>query len=400
MSEIGSHSLLVDLQIFFGLLGFSLSLVATLMAVSRLRSGAVGKERNLWLAISIATVLLVAINLWIALAASRYPASPVALFASGAMGIIILTLLVGIRLAVLIIDEALRREADLSEARQALSDHESGLQKLVAQRTQSLRKEISERREIQKKLHDWNRQRERELAMAGRVQQALLPDIQSPDFCSTQLVYQPYAEVSGDTYMFACDDNQLSLVLADAMGHGVPAALVTQVIQTQFLRMGVETPGDAMFSQLNDSLVRGAQVTYATASHLRVCRDGQAFFTSAGAPSLFIWRAATQAVEVVDGSGFPLGMFDDASSEYRVHALQLAPGDKLLLYTDGLSELKTSAGAHIGEEGLLAWFRQTAHASAAEIQQQVRNVLIGRDSIYQRNDDATLAVLEYAGKRP
>lgn len=397
MSDISSHSLLVDLQIFFGLVGFSLSLVATLMAAARLRRGASGWERSLWRAILLATILLVAANLWIALAAAGHPASPVALIASGALGVVILTLLVGIRLAVLIIDEALRREDDLAEARQALSDHESGLQKLVAQRTQSLRKEISERREIQKKLQDWNRQRERELAMAGRVQKALLPDIRSPAYCAMQLVYQPYAEVSGDTYMFAASDEELSLVLADAMGHGVPAALVTQVIQTQFLRMGVETDGDTMFAQFNDALIRGAQVTYATASHLRVCRDGRTFFTSAGGPSLFVWRARSETVEVIDGSGFPLGMFEDASGEYRVHALQLFSGDKLMLYTDGLSELKAISGAHIGEDGLRAWFDQTADASVEVIRDHVRNDLIGRDSVYQLNDDATLAVLQYTG---
>ncbi len=394
---MGSRPLLVDLQVVLAIAGFSLSFVASLLALIRLRRGAKGHVRTLWWIIFYAAGALAATSAIVAFIAGRFPATPVSLLVGGAMSFVILGLLVAVRLAALIIDEGYERQDELMELRRALHDHQSSLQTLVAQRTQSLRKEIAERRSVQKKLHLWNQQQERELAMAGRVQKALLPKIRSTGFCALEMVYRPFAEVSGDTYMYASNEAEFSLVLADAMGHGVPAALVTQVVQTEFSRLAVSTGGRELFARINESLFRGAQVTFATASHLHVSNNGRAFFTSAGAPSIMLWRSQDGTIERMDGAGFALGMFDDVGDEYRVQELRLAVGDKLLMYTDGLSELKDSLGLHMGEDGLQAWFRVNAQASLVEIRERLLQELIGSDSIYHLSDDITAVLLEFRG---
>jgi len=187
------------------------------------------------------------------------------------------------------------------------------------------------------KLHD-------ELQSAACIQREYLPD-GIPDIHGVDLgiIYRPASYVSGDIYdITQLDENRSAFFLADAVGHGVPAALMTMVI-TQGLRKldgsGEDTkiiePAEAL-RRLNNTMSEhaGDNARFATAMYA-VYDESKNEVTIAGAghPPAIVVRAATGETEMVDSQGPLLGIFSDV--EFGQTTIKLDPGDVLVFYSDG-----------------------------------------------------------------
>lgn len=185
-----------------------------------------------------------------------------------------------------------------------------------------------------------------ELLLAGHIQREFLPKA-FPDLPNVafEVLYRPAGFVSGDVYdIVRLDEHHAGFVLADAMGHGVAAALLTLFITAQmsFKRTGPDgcrliPPAEALAS-LNQALCgsRGGPARMASA----VCgiidaRDGTIQMAAAGHPHPILVSRSHGDVRPVEVSGLLLGV--DEGCEYEHRTIRLSRGDVLLLHTDGLT---------------------------------------------------------------
>lgn len=184
---------------------------------------------------------------------------------------------------------------------------------------------------------------ERDLEGAARVQRALLPPRHtSHDGWEVAWLWEPKGAVSGDHVDLLAPDGSeadrrpLHVVLGDVSGKGVAASLLQSNLHALFRSLlRHEGSMDELLGQAN-RLFAAATVGghYATLVAARLFPDGALDLVNAGHPCPLL--ADRRGVRPVEGGGLPLGLFPDAA--YPGHRLRLAPGQVLLLYTDGWTE--------------------------------------------------------------
>jgi len=210
---------------------------------------------------------------------------------------------------------------------------------VVAQRFQGgLRGEIS-------RIHD-------ELQLAALVQQEILPStLPSLHGMNFAALWRPANYVSGDIYdVSRLDEDHIGVFVADAVGHGVPAALMTMVISRALPTKDVSgrsyrivPPGEAL-SRLNEEMIRrqGETTRFATAVYAVIdCRARTARIAAAGHPAPFLIREG-RAMEELPTEGGLLGVFDDET--FDEISLDLHLDDRLLFYSDGFEVAFPVAG--------------------------------------------------------
>jgi serine phosphatase RsbU (regulator of sigma subunit)/anti-sigma regulatory factor (Ser/Thr protein kinase) len=183
---------------------------------------------------------------------------------------------------------------------------------------------------------------EREHRIAETLQRSLLP-VRLPDLPSLELAarYLPAgdgAEVGGDWYdVIELPDGKIALVMGDVVGRGIPAAALVGKLRNALRAYTVEGhPPERALEHLN-ALVDRAQHEMATVLLFVLSpRDGRARWVSAGHPPALVRRADGGRLFLEGGRSVPLGAM--AHAEYEAAEDVLAPGDVLLLYTDGLVE--------------------------------------------------------------
>jgi len=187
------------------------------------------------------------------------------------------------------------------------------------------------------KLHE-------ELASAASIQREYMPKaIPEIEGIDMGIVYRPASYVSGDIYdIVELDEHHTGFFLADAVGHGVPAALMTMVISQGLHK--TEGKGDALrivepaeaLRRLNITMTKNAgdQARFATAAYaIHDKRDNTITVAGAGHPPSLLVRAGTGEVEQIESQGPLLGVFAELEFGQTTH--QLNPGDVFIIYSDG-----------------------------------------------------------------
>jgi serine phosphatase RsbU (regulator of sigma subunit)/predicted ester cyclase len=256
-----------------------------------------------------------------------------------------------------------------------------GLQELTQRR---LEREIRERARV-----------EQELQVARRIQHALLPK-SVPELRGWEIAhdYRPAREVGGDFYDFVrLRDGSLGMVVGDATGHGVPAALMmanTQSVLRAFARRGGSEPG-RILAEVNEALF-----TYIPSNMFVTCfygvldpESGRFRYANAG-HNLPYCRQADNAIEL-RATGMPLGLM--AGMSYEEKESVLAPGECILLYSDGLVE------AHNPEFEMFGSFRLRSLLAEHVIRPRDLNTLLLEElqrftgEGWEQEDDITLVAL-------
>lgn len=214
----------------------------------------------------------------------------------------------------------------------------------VQREVDALRNELDLLRRRDEALNFYMLRLDEELRLAARLQQDFLPK-QLPRLgpVHARALFRPAGYVSGDLYdVIRLDDRHLGFYMADAVGHGVPAAMLAlflrhALVTTEPTPTGPRllTPAEAM-ARLNESLVAQnlSQASFATAVY--GVMDAQTLrltVARAGHPSPLVLRAGGE-LETVEADGPLLGIFPGAT--FAEQATTLAPGDRLFLYTDGV----------------------------------------------------------------
>jgi len=183
-----------------------------------------------------------------------------------------------------------------------------------------------------------------ELRLAARVQQEFLPDsLPALGGVSLNVMFRPASYVSGDIYdAQRLDERTLGFYIADVVGHGVPAALLTMFVrralpmkETGEHGYRLVPPNEAL-ARLNHEMVRRSttgQTRFATAVYMTLNVETLVLRTAlAGHPHPMILRAGGR-VEHIAPEGPLLGVFED--EPFEMQTTQLEPGDRLLLFSDG-----------------------------------------------------------------
>jgi sigma-B regulation protein RsbU (phosphoserine phosphatase) len=161
-------------------------------------------------------------------------------------------------------------------------------------------------------------------------------------------LYWPCETLGGDFYDLAWRRDCAVLLVADVMGHGAEAALITMLVKAAFQETAESTgePGE-LLTQMNARLHRilpDRVFVAATAAGLDL-EGSEVHLANAGLPHPFVLHASERRVEEVRLDGRPLGLFGgDRQSTCGVRRLSLAPGDVLLIASDGIGSVESVHG--------------------------------------------------------
>ena len=238
------------------------------------------------------------------------------------------------------------------------------------------------------------REQEQELARARQIQQGLLPK-SIPQLRGMQVsgAWQPASAVSGDYYdVLALDDNRLAICIGDVVGKGITAALLMANLQAAFRAFATAdaTPG-AVCSKLNafmcGNVASGKFISFFYC--IVDARDRSLAYENAGhCPAQLVRRSGDTLT--LSGDGAVLGVLPDWT--YRDNRLQLESGDRLVLFTDGVTEAEDIRGAEFGEQRVVQSLLESGGRSAEDIRRRLMEAV----TLYCRGqfrDDATVVVL-------
>lgn len=240
------------------------------------------------------------------------------------------------------------------------------------------------------------RRMEKELALARRIQTALLPE-SLPTIAGYQLVARntPSRGVSGDFYQVMPRNGAREQVLfiADVSGKGIAASLLTasmEALAAAPIEEGHEPA--TIFERLSNRLCRRTPPEkFATALLVVLEPDSGALrYANAGHNPALVMRADGTA-EWLEATGMPLGLLEEA--EYEEGTTLLAAGDTLLLYTDGITEAANADDEEFGADRLARAASRARHAGAEAIADAVEFDLTAFIAGFPVNDDCTVVIL-------
>jgi len=211
---------------------------------------------------------------------------------------------------------------------------------------------------LQRQLKETNRKMVQELTLAGDVQASFLPH-DLPNIPGWQLAarLKPAREMSGDFYDFICLPNRrLGIVIADVCDKGAGAALYMALSWTLIRTYAAEYPEqpENVLRAVNRRIIKDTTTKCFVTAFYGVLDLDTGMFVHCNAGHCwpcFISTHDSKRVRKVNNTGIPLGIFEDMTWEQGV--VQFAPGDMLVLYTDGITEARDSQGAFFGDDRLL-----------------------------------------------
>ncbi|HEY7298267.1 MAG TPA: SpoIIE family protein phosphatase [Xanthobacteraceae bacterium] len=245
------------------------------------------------------------------------------------------------------------------------------------------------------------RAREAEMASAAAIQRAMLPDVQP--FAEGQFdifaQMKPAREVGGDLYdIVKLDQNRVVITVGDVCGKGVPASLfmaITQTVMRLVVRAGEDLQAEV--DAANRLLVANNRENMFTTLFCGVVDvpSGTLTYCNCGHNPPLVLRRGENTFEQLRNCGPPLGILDTVC--YVPRSIELALGDTLLLYTDGVNEAENPQSAQFGmkrlEEALLEIRGQPARTVVEHVMKRVAEFAKGEP----RSDDITCLAVVRSG---
>ena len=209
---------------------------------------------------------------------------------------------------------------------------------------------------------------QQELVIARRIQESILPE-QMPNLPKLNILvhYRPAADVGGDFYDFhQVDGQRLGVLVADVSGHGIPAALIASMAKVAFaVHKDKKYKAEAVLDGMNQTLVGQFQRQFLSAVYIYLDLTEMVLFqANAGHHPVLVWRASTKTLYELESTGPVLGWLTDIS--YNDETFSLHPGDRILLYTDGIIEVRDPVGELFGTARWHRFVTQNGHLPPTE----------------------------------
>ena len=264
--------------------------------------------------------------------------------------------------------------------------------------------DISAQKQAEEKLRQANqelakRQREIEadLALASQVQRSLVPQAMRWGRLSIDTAYLPVRTIGGDFgLVIPRDEEHLNLLVCDVSGHGIGSALIANRIYSETISLlEQQTDLGGLLRRLNNFVIQQIMASGFLFSMIaaRLDRQGRWLtYANAGHPPA-LWISSVGECRRLEARSLVLGCFEEAISVEPTQQVELAPGDRLIFYTDGLTEVFNHRREMLGVQGLERIIQRAAKQSLVEMKQTVLNeVAAWRDG--PATDDISLVAIE------
>ena len=236
---------------------------------------------------------------------------------------------------------------------------------------------------------------EYDLQLAAQLQNGLLPPTNlAIEGWNISYHFQPAGVVSGD-YCDLISDGRggLYFVIADVAGKGLAAAMLSANLRTLFHALiPLNFTPEALLAHAN-RLFRESTLPayYATVVFGKTTASGELAIVNAGhLPALLVQQSG---ITVFESNNLPLGLFSE--QEFCASRALLAPGDTVVLYTDGISETRNEAGEEYGANGLHSLVQEQRHSCPRELVSAFRRHFDRFRGARMRHDDETLLAVQY-----
>ena len=242
---------------------------------------------------------------------------------------------------------------------------------------------------------------DREMELAAEIQQEILPDVM-PSIPGYEVVgwNRPARHVGGDYYGFKeLDESRWALVLGDVSGKGAGAALLVSTLDSALrvlldqMRVGVEL-AERLNSHVWESSAANKFITL-VASELDPA-SGVLEYVNAGHNDGLLLRA-DGSVEHMEAAGSPIGMLPQ--SAFRAQSVNLAPGDLVCFYSDGITECEAPDEEEFEMERLTEVLKQYQEQPLDEILSAIEEAVTGYRAGLPQGDDQTVILLRREGSR-
>jgi serine phosphatase RsbU (regulator of sigma subunit) len=264
--------------------------------------------------------------------------------------------------------------------------------------------DISEQKRTEEKLRaaiagleKYQRGIEQDLLLAARVQQSLAPEPFLWGALRVDTFYQPAHTIGGDFgFVRPSKEKHLNLLVCDVSGHGISSALVANRIYSETVTLlGNRAPLADVLRRLNSLVIQniGTPGFFFTLAAARIDRGGRTMeFAGAGHPPAMIVQPGGEP-RLLRSQNIILGMLPDAVDADATLHRELEYGDRIVLYTDGLTDIFDSRGEMLKVEGLQNFVRETALLPFGEMKQGILDrVAAWRDG--PAVDDVSLVLVE------
>lgn len=239
-----------------------------------------------------------------------------------------------------------------------------------------------------------NRRRMRELEDARQLQLSMLPkEVPQLPHLDIAAYMKPSAEVGGDYYDFYLDnEGTLTVAIGDATGHGLKAGTMVTATKSLFTSLAREQDILHIMGRCSQTLKSMHLSGLYMAMLIVKIKDSRMTVGGAGMPPLLIHRAATKQVEEMTLKGMPLGGV--AGLPYQLQEITLAPGDVVVLMSDGFPERFNKKREILDYEKAKSVLAEVAHRSSGEIIDHFVQVGEAWADGRAQNDDVTFVVLK------
>jgi len=263
--------------------------------------------------------------------------------------------------------------------------------------------DISEQKRIEEQLRKSNalleerqRQIEADLSIAARVQQSLAPHSLISKDLAVEAYYSPAHKIGGDFgVVLSQGDELLNVIVCDVSGHGVGSALMAGRIYSETLHaLERRTAPVALLQRLHEFVTdRLAQDDFyftMAAARFRQCGRRMSFAAAGHPPAMLV---SNGSLRLLTSRNTILGRLREMAPSASAEEIELEPGDRLVLYTDGLTEVFDSYGKMLGIDGLQELIRQSGMRPLPEMKQAILNG-VNAWSHEPLADDVSLVIVE------
>jgi sigma-B regulation protein RsbU (phosphoserine phosphatase) len=284
-----------------------------------------------------------------------------------------------------------------------IESYTTHLEAKVEERTRSLAAAGEEIRALNEQLRGENLRMGAELDIARRLQMMVLPkpeELTAIPRLDIAAHMEPASEVGGDYYDVLQCGSRVKIGIGDVTGHGLESGvlmLMVQAIARTLLENGENDPKrflETLNRVLIKNLNRAGSDRNLTLSFLDLTDDG---LTLTGQHEEVILIRANGDLEMIDtiDLGFPIGLEEDIAGFIQSRPIDLAAGDTLLLYTDGITEAERADGRLFTLERLCETARGCHRGTANEVRAAIIAEVKAHTGSHALRDDITLVVIKH-----
>jgi len=253
-------------------------------------------------------------------------------------------------------------------------------------------------KKVNSELYQKNQLIKRELEAAKKIQQFIIPDnFDFINYPKISGIYLPIEDIGGDFFdCYKLDEDRSAFLIADVTGHGIPAAL-TMTMSKMLFSIYAEKFNNAadLMHEINKQL-RGTllDMQYITAFYLIYNKSEKTLsYSNAGHTRPLYYKASKNQIVALDSFGWFIGISDD--TDYEEKKISVSDGDRLFLYTDGITEAKNREDEDFGEMRLARFIKNNQNLHGKDFCDELLKTVKKYTQGTEINDDIAFLNIEF-----